>query len=687
MPDLLLEIGTEDLPPGEIRAVLDQLHEGLRAALTDLRLGAGETRAAATPRRLVLYTAGVSARQQPATREVRGPAAAAAFDADSRPTQAAEGFARSQGVPVERLQVRETGGRRYVVAVLEERGEPAGSVLPKALERMVGNLALGRSMRWGTGTVRFLRPVRWIVAVLGTQVLRVTLAGVQAGRRTYGHRFLSPRPRTIARASGYFRVMDAADVILDPRDRERMITRQAHTLASKAGGRAQLDPALLDETVMSVEHPQALLGSFDPEFLVLPPAVLVTVMEHHQKYFPVRGADGVLKPAFIAVRDGDRRHLADVREGHQWVLRARLADARFFFDEDRKRRLEKWAEQLQDLVYLQQLGTMAEKTRRLRRLADFAAVALVLDGVTTRILNRAVGLCKADLVTHMVSEFPELQGIIGGVYAGLDGEPPAVAEAIGEQYLPVRPGDPVPSTYPGALLALIDRTDTLTGALAGGLGPTGSEDPFGLRRVGQGLVEILLARRVRVPLEPLIAEAAEGFGRPAAVTDVVEFLRQRLRAVLLDRGIRYDVADAALAVSADDFIAAEARATALHGFLSDPGFGRVFVAYDRASRILTAEAAVAIDPALFEHPAERNLALASHAATPAVAAAADAGDYTAALRALVPLAEPVDRLFDAVLVNSPDPRVRANRQALLREVVDVFRRVGDFAKIVMEGRD
>lgn len=686
MPDLLFEIGTEDLPPGEIRPVLDQLRDALGATLADLRLEAGDIRAMATPRRLALYVGGVADRQRPATREVRGPAAAAAFDADNRPTQAALGFARSQGIPVERLEVRDVGGRRYVVAVLTERGEAAANVLPTALERMVGDLSLGRSMRWGEGSARFLRPIRWVVALMGSRVLRVTLAGVRAGRKTYGHRFLAPRPRTIARAFDYSRVMAAAYVVLDPAERERLIRRQAHALASKAGSTVQLDSALLDETVMSVEHPQALLGTFDPEFLVLPAPVLVTVMEHHQKYFPVRGADGGLKPSFIAVRDGDRRHLAEVREGHQWVLRARLADARFFFDEDRKRPLSVWAEQLRDLVFLKQLGTMAEKTRRLRRLADFTAVTLVLDGTTTQALTRAVELCKADLVTHMVSEFPELQGVVGGIYAELDGEPAAVAQAIGEHYLPVRPGDPVPSTYPGALLAILDRIDTLTGALAGSLGPSGSEDPFGLRRLGQGVVEILLAYRVRIPLAGLIAEAAEGFGGSAAAPEVVEFLRQRLRGTLLDRGIRYDVADAALAVSGDDLIATAGRAEATNAFLPDPAFRRLFVAYDRASRILTGETAE-IDPALFEDPAERILALAVQAATPAVTAAAEAGDYTVAMRALVPLADPVDRFFDAVLVMAPDPRLRGNRQALLRAVVGAFRKVGDFSKIVMEGGD
>ncbi len=689
MPDLLFEIGTEDLPPGEIPSVLDQLEGETQAALAELRLDFSDLRTFGTPRRLILFAEGIAAKQRPAVREVRGPAAAAAFDAQNRPTQAAVGFARSQGVPVDRLQVREIGDRRYAVAVMEEAGRPAPSVLPEALQQVVDRLTFPRPMRWGKGDAKFLRPVRWVVALLGPQLLRVSIAGIKAGRRTFGHRFLAPRSRTVARAGAYVRIMDAAKVVIDRDVRRRVIVRQATDLAGRAGGTAQLDAALLEETVMSVEHPQALLGAFDTEFLVLPPAILVTVMEHHQKYFPVTGPDGELRPAFIAVRDGDRRHLETVREGHQWVLRARLADARFFFDEDRKYRLEEYVPQLDGLVVLQQLGTMASKIRRMQRLADYVAVALVLDGIDTQTLTRAVTLCKADLVTHIVGEFPELQGVIGGIYAGLDGEPPAVAQAIGEHYLPVRSGDRVPSTRPGALLAVLDRADTLVGAMREGLAPTGSQDPYSLRRIGQGFVEIVLAHRLRFPLAGLLASAAEAFGQSGdqVTRDAVEFLRQRLRTLLTERGIRYDAIEAALAVSADDLLGAAERAEAIAQFLADPDFTRLFVAYDRASRILSGEAAASIDPALFEHDAERTLALVLGAAAPAVTAAVEGGDFPAALRALVPLAGPVDRLFDAVLVMAPDPQVRANRQALLADVVRVFRLVGDFSKIVVEGRD
>jgi glycyl-tRNA synthetase beta chain len=693
VPDLLLEIGTEDLPPADIRPVLDQLRDGLRSSLADLRLDVGDIRTAATPRRLVVFASGVGAKQRPEVREVRGPAAAAAFDPAGRPTQAALGFARSQGIAVERLQVHDVGGRRYAIAVVEDPGLPAARVLPAALERLINGLTFPRAMRWGAGDTRFLRPVRWIVAMFGAQVLRIAVAGVKAGRMTRGHRFLSPRPRIIARPLDYFRIMKAAHVVLDPVQREQVIRRQTEGLASRIGAAVQLDPDLLDETVMSVEHPQALLGEFDREFLSLPAQVLVTVMEHHQKYFPVTDGTGGLRPAFIAVRDGDRRQLARVREGHEWVLRARLADARFFFDEDSQRRLDERVGELDGLSFLRQLGTMAQKTRRLSTLAKHLAVALVLDGRTTETLTRAAALCKADLVTHMVTEFPELQGVMGGIYAGLDGEPLAVAQAIGEHYLPVRAGDRIPATLAGSLLGVIDRADTLVGGIAVGEMPTGSEDPYALRRAAQGMVEIILGHRIQLALTEFLAAAHQGLvrdglsvgadGGPQAVRAAVDFLRQRARGLLIDRGIRYDAVDAAFAVSGDDLVGGAARARTLGDAASGTALAKLFVAYDRASRILSGEAHAAVDPTLFEDDAERQLAAALASVAPRVSAAAAAGDFKAALDALAPLAAPVDRLFDAVLIMAPDPRVRANRQALLRDVVDVFRQVGDFSKIVM----
>lgn len=686
MADLLLEVGTEELPPGDIGPATAQLGERVRAALEALRLDAGPLTTYGAPRRLAVLVRGVAERQRPVERSIRGPAAAAAFDAQGRPTPAAVGFARSQGVPVERLEIaEEAGGRRYVVATVVDRGKTAAAVLPAALTEAIAALSFAKTMRWGAGEVRFARPIRWLVALLGRRVLRLTVAGVRAGRASQGHRSLAPGPRIVPDPAGYVERLRAARVIVDPGARRRTIEAQAGRLAREVGGRAVLDPRLLDEIVMSVEHPRALRGAFDAGFLSLPREVLVTVMQHHQKYFAIEDGQGRLHPAFIAVRDGGTAHLATVRENHEWVLAARLTDARFFFTEDRKTHLEDGLPALDRLLFHPALGTMGERIRRLVGLARALAVLLLLDGRTTEALVRAATLCKADLVTHLVGEFPELQGTIGQIYAAMDGEATDVARAIGEHYRPVGAGDSAPKTHLGALLGLVDKLDTVTGAIGAGLMPTGSQDPFGLRRAAQGIVEIVHMLRLRTSALALVAAAQDQYGRrdEAAAREVVEFLRQRLRATLLERGVRYDLADAALAVSGDDLLAAGARAESLAASLGHPGFAALYVAYDRASRILTAEAEGPVDPVLFEAAVEGRLYDAVRAVGGPVAEAAEAGDFQAALRHLQPLVPPVNQIFDDVLIMAPDGRVRANRLALLREVAEVFRQVADFSRIVM----
>jgi glycyl-tRNA synthetase beta chain len=704
VPDLLLEIGTEELPPGDVRPASVQLAQLIRSALDELRLDGREVVPYATPRRLAVIVLGLAARQRPAERRIRGPAATAAFDAAGRVTQAAVGFARSQGVPVDALEtVADPAGRRYVVAVQRESGQAAREVLPEAIGRAIAALTFTKTMRWGAGDARFARPIRWLVAMLGGTVLPVEIAGVRAGRQTVGHRTLAPGRVAITHPARYPALLTKARVLVDPRLRRRSIESQTAALAARAGGRPVLDERLLDELVMSVEHPHALRGTFDSQYLTLPRPVLVTVMQHHQKYFAVEDAAGRLLPAFVAIRDGGADHLATVRQGHEWVLTARLADARFFFEEDRRSRLEEYVPRLDHLVFLTQLGTVGEKVRRLLALARGLAGDLRLDAPTAQALERAAVLCKADLVTHLVGEFPELQGTVGQIYAGLDGETTEVARAIGEHYRPTGAGDGPPKTRVGALLGLIDKTDTLVGAIGAGLMPSGSQDPLGLRRAAQGVVDIILMLRLGLPLGPFVTRAAEGFDRadrdeiraasrwgagPEAggetvVDNVVEFLRGRLRASLIDRGIRYDVADAALAVSGDDLLAAASRAEAVAGAVGEGQFAALYVGFDRASRIVTAEAAPVVDPALFEAEAERALFAAVEYVGRPVREAAVAGDFRRAMDILRSLVAPVNRIFDDVLIMAPDPRTRANRLALLREVAETFRVVADFSKIVM----
>lgn len=685
MPDLLLEIGAEELPPREIRSALAQLASSIRASLEDLRIGFGGIQSFGTPRRLVVICREVAGRQRPAVREVRGPAASAAFDPEGHPTQAALGFAASQGVRVDELRILQVGDRRYVAAVIEEPGRPAAAVLPEAVASAASRLSFAKTMRWGEGEARFARPVRWVLALLGDRPLRLTVAGVRAGRTTHGHRVLDPKARSVRDVRHYFQVLRAAGVMVDSQERRRLIETQATALAAQVNGTPVLDRQLMDETVMSVEHPQVLRGRFSAAFLSLPREVLVTVMQHHQKYFAIEDRQRRLQPYFLAVRDGDRHHLGTVRQGHEWVLQARLADARFFFAEDRKRPLDAYGAKLEGLLLHAQLGTMADKTRRLVSLARHLAALLLLDGHTTEALLRAAALCKADLVTRLVAEFPELQGTVGRIYAELDGEPTEVARAIEEHYRPTGADDGAPKTEVGALLGLVDKCDTLVGAIGAGLAPTGSQDPYGLRRAAQGIVDIIQMLRLSLPLSALVAAAADGYGqrRAAANDEVIDFLRQRLRPLLIDRGHRYDLVDAALAVSGDDLLAAADRARTLQAFQSRPEFAGLYVAYDRASRILAPEAADAIDPTLFESSAEQALFEAMTTVSPQVTDAVEVRDYQQALEALVGLTDPVNRIFDDVLIMAPQPRVRANRLALLRSVVELFRRVADFSKVVL----
>ncbi|MBI4278654.1 MAG: glycine--tRNA ligase subunit beta [Armatimonadetes bacterium] len=709
---LLVELGTEELPPLAVRPALEQLRENARALFEKARLRCGDLHVLGTSRRLVLYTPWMEARQQDLVREVRGPAAKVAYDPEGKPTRAAEGFARGQGLPVERLARRTVAEGEYVFAEIREAGRSTIEVLADLLPELFGSLRFPQAMRWGSGEVRFARPVRWMLALLGSRVIPARFAGVEAGNKTCGHRLLAPRPCAVKNLSDYRRRLRTLRVVLDPAAREQQIRQQAAAAAAKAGGEAIISPDLLEEIVFSAEHPAALSGKFDPKFLDLPREVLVTVMQHHQKYFAVQDARGRLLPTFVAVRDGGTRHAAAVRQGHEWVLRARLADARFFFVEDRKRTLDRWAEGLRTLVFQERLGTMADKTARLAHLAPLLGASAGLGDEDLAHLRRAAVLCKADLITHMVREFPELQGVMGREYARLAGEPETVAAAIEEHYRPRGAEDDPPRTRVDALLALADRMDTLVGHLAAGMGARGSEDPYGLRRAAAGVVSSILTHELAFNLDWLVDQALAGYDAMPAGAARAQFqdaaqvaaglrdlVMARLRGRLQEEGISYDVIDAALAPGDGDLLTAAARARALAGARQWDDFPRLFVAYDRVSRILPrGEERVSVedgeprflgrllnDPAAQLKPAERDLIRASCAAAPLVEDAVRRKDYLSALQALRALADPIDRYFDDVLIMDPDPQVRGQRLRLMRDVAGLFLQVADLSKIVMPG--
>jgi glycyl-tRNA synthetase beta chain len=703
---LVFEIGTEELPPAAAWEGARQLRDNAVAVFEAARIPIALVLGYSTPRRLVLIVEGVATRQQDLIREVRGPAARIAFGPDGGPTQAAEGFARAQGVPTAALERRQTPQGEYVFAVRREPGAPTVGVLATVLPSLALGLAFPKPMRWGTGSVRFARPVRWILALLGPRVVSCEFAGIRAGRRTTGHRILRPDAVTVASADVYGGVLRRSFVLLDPDERRTRIVDECTRAAHGEKGRPILDPDLIEETVQLVEWPTAFAGRFAAEFLALPREVLITVMQHHQKYFAVEDSAGHLLPAFVAVRNGGTRGLDVVRQGNEWVLRARLSDARFFFEEDRKRSLASRVGELQDLVYHEKLGTMWEKTRRLEKLARATAPMLRLGSQAAAHLERAAQLSKADLMTLMVRELPELQGVMGGIYARLDGEPEPVAQAIGEQYLPR--GSTLPRSEVGAALALLDKADTLLGALAAGLIPSGSQDPYGLRRAAQGIVTVILDRGLHLSARNLAVAVLDAYGiqdaarRAAAVDAGLDLLRQRLRATLIESGISYDTVDATLASDADDLADAAARVRALWAFRQRPEFARVYTAFDRAARILPRDFSGEIRETLIATQAERDLleAVRRMQEVEAVRALRDtrgggrgavpenaADRYTEALHHLAGLADPVDRFFTDVLVMDPDPVVRANRLALLARVVTLIRPIADLSRVVVgEGK-
>lgn len=690
MPSLLLEVGTEELPARFVEPARRQLADLLRAELERERLPAEQLRSWATPRRLAVLARGLPGRQPDVEREVRGPAAHVAFDARGRPTAAAVGFARSQGVPVESLERRPTPAGEYVFARRIERGRPAVEVLRELLPRVVTSLTFPKTMRWAGHDVRFARPIRWLVALLDAEVVPFELAGVPSGRQTYGHRQLSPGPHEVPHAEEYEEVVRRGFVLADRELRRAEVVRQVRQRAreTQADAEPDLPDELVDEVTDLVEWPTAFAGWFDPGFLDLPEPVLVTVMRHHQRYFPVRGPHRGLVNVFVGVRNGDEVGLDTVREGNEWVLRARLVDARFFYQEDRKRPLEEWAERLGSLTFHEKLGSMQDKADRLVRLCGWLAGHAGLEPVRPR-LERAARLCKADLVTHMVGEFPELQGIIGAIYARQDGVWHEVCDAIEEHYRPRGAGDELPKTPLGALLAVADRADTLAGFLGVGIVPTGSGDPYGLRRAASGLLDILYDRRQALPLDldALMGQALEGYGeRPefaGAAERVVEFLRDRARAWLLEHGFAHDVVDAVLAVysGVPDFVDAVARAEALSQFRTRPEFAAAYEAFDRAYRIWDKHSRELPGPT--DHPAERALEEAVGVARREVAERVGRQAYLEALWCLAGLRAPVARLFDEVLVNDPDPQVRARRHALLGQVVDLFWSVAHLEHLVV----
>lgn len=678
---LLVEIGTEELPAGDLTAAVEQLQRRVPGMLADLRLDHEGVRVMGTPRRLVVFAQSLAFHQTETVDEIKGPPAGRAYDREGNPTRAAIGFAESKGVPVDELQVRRIGEGEYVVAEVRAPGLPAAEVLSNALPDLMMELNFEKAMRWNWSEVAFSRPIRWLLAMHGGRRVPFEFAGLQSGRTSRSLRFHQPESMEFESASDYFQALEEQGIILDIDERRERIWEQITALAQEAGGEIPEDADLLREVTNLVEKPAALRGSFDEEYLDLPPQVLIAVMKKHQRYFPVAAEDGLL-PYFVAVRNGGYEHIDEVRRGNEAVIRARFADAAYFIQQDLARPLSEYVPRLSTLTFQTELGSMLDKMERLQRLVPRLAPALGLSSEERKVASAAARLCRADLVTHMVVEMTSLQGEMGRYYARQSGETPEVAQAIFESYLPRQGGDQLPQSRAGLAVAVADRLDTLVGLFAVGLQPSGAKDPFALRRTAIGLVQILVEAGQRFDLRDGLSEAASGLPIevPVGVLEgCLEFVAARQRALLLVEEHRYDAVGAVLAEQGNDPTGADQAVKELEVWIARPDWDRILQAYARCARI-TREVGELPSP-----DPDRIIEKETHRLYQALQRAQEAprspGSVQDLLTAFEPMIPAISSFFDEVLVMDEDPLLRQNRLALLRQVVSLADGVVDLSQL------
>jgi glycyl-tRNA synthetase beta chain len=682
---MLLEIGTEEIPSGFIPRAFEGMQEILHKEMEARRVGSEEMRVMGTPRRLA-FCAELEDRQLPLETQRIGPPKSVAFDAQGKPTKAALGFAQKEGVGVEALEVIETEKGEYLCVRKHEAGKDTSLILAEVLPRLIASIPFPKSMRWADLELRFARPIHWILAIFGNEVIPFTLENVKSGPFTRGHRFLHPDSFAVKGLKDYLDGLRQACVIVDPHERRELILREVQEAARQAGGTPLENKELLEEITYLVEYPVALCGSFDKEYLALPREVLITAMQHHQRYIPVVNKKGNLLPSFVAVSNTRPRELEVVKKGNERVLRARLADARFFFQEDQKITLEARVEKLKGVIFQAKLGTSYEKVMRMLGLSQRLAEELAPE--TREVVARGALLCKTDLVTEMVGEFPQLQGVIGREYAILGGEDPAVAQVIFEHYLPRFAGDELPASSAGAMVSMADKIDTVIGCFGVGLIPTGTSDPFALRRQTLGVINIILGKGYSLSLRKVVEMGIELLqGKiersPAEVlVDCLAFFQGRFVALLVSQGYPADVVEGVMAVQGDDLVDARARVEALARFRSAPEFEPVTVAFKRVANILKGiDRTGKVNTARFEAPEEGDLHNKYQAIAGKVSTAIKGGVYEKALGELAKLRPPVDAFFDHCMVMAEDQKVRANRLALLAEIAGLFSQMVDFSRL------
>lgn len=693
--DFLVEVGTEELPPKALRELELAFVAGVRKGLTEANLSHADVESYATPRRIAVWVKRLASRQPEQDIRRKGPPVTAAFDAAGQPTRAATAFAESCGVPIDSLQKLEEGKGTFLFYIGKKAGANTVELLPKIVQASLDALPIPKRMRWGAGTAEFVRPVHWLVMLYGSEVINATVLGVPAGQHTRGHRFMAPKEIKVTSPASYAKALRERGKVVPGFEERREIIKASLSVAESVGGpgaRAVADEALLNEVTALVEWPVPVTAQFEERFLALPREVLISTLQEHQRYFPVARADGSLTSWFITISNIESLDPAQVRAGNERVVRPRLADAAFFWEQDRKQPLASRREALGKVTFHVKLGSTGDKVRRVRELAGEIAASMGKDRATA---ERAAELCKCDLLSAMVGEFPDLQGVMGGYYAAADGESAEVASAISEHYLPRGAGDALPAADAGVAVSIADRLDTIAGIFAIGEKPTGAKDPFGVRRAAIGILRTLIEKRLDLDLRGFIerAVALQPVQGANAANAVYEYVMERLRAYYLDSNattatgakvITTEMFDAVLATQPRSPVDFDARLRALSAFLELPESTSLTAANKRIANILRkSESAVGtdVDVEVLKEPAEVRLFDAMRGLRDAVSAATARREYTAALGQLAQLRPAVDGFFDEVMVNAEDPKLRANRLSLLSGLRGLFGGVADLSRL------
>lgn len=681
---LAFEIGTEEIPAFDLAGAVKQLSTMVPSLLDDAAIPHGAVKIFSSPRRLIVIAEEIPEATEEKNEVFKGPSAKIAFDAEGNPTKAAQGFARGKGVDPSSLVVEDG----YVYARTHTPSVNVASLLSSVLNKIIHGLSWPRSQRWGVQSEYFTRPVRWIVALFGNEVIDFTFAGLVAGRTTYGHRFLAPGPFEVADADSLVDVVRSASVIPSEAEREQVIREGVAKAEAETGFTAVLHPKTLVEVINLAEYPTVLVGTFDEEFLKVPEEIIVDAMLVHQRYFPLYDKDGKLTNRFIVVSNGDPACAETIVDGNERVVRARLYDAKFFYDEDLKQPLESYVDHLGEVVFQEKLGTMLDKTNRIQRLADHLAEDAGLAGQDLSDVERAARLCKADLVTSAVVEFTSVQGVMGSYYAAASGETAQVAQAIEQHYRPRFAGDEAPDTVVGKIVAIADKLDTVCGLFAVGQGPTGSSDPFALRRSAIGIVAMLSGKdAVEVSLVAAIDAALASYARQgiefdtdAVRRDVIEFFITRTKVMMRDAGNSIDAIDAVLSAGIQEPVELINRVSALEAARSEQPevFEDLATAYARANNLCDSKLGTEVNESLLSE-VEQVLVSAVGQAESNVASALENNNYAAALSELAALRKPIDLFFENTMVMDEDQTLRENRLRLLNSFVAVFANVADFA--------